>query len=184
MWAGPERPFGLRDSVLRSARGGERGVVGSFQEQVEFRAVELEPIDLAVFKFESADDRFRHVEVACGCSEWVVCAKRAVRLKPVLQRSRGDLDMRFAAHDALGIGQGVAQVEGGDCVEDDFEWIALVLARSSGCEVVKAFGAFISGLSRYPILRVEVSGFSRDSGIGCFVSCEGESRVGMRGFAV
>lgn len=162
----------------------ERAMVGIVQEQVELCAVELESVHLAVFKFVDMDDRLGCVLLACGCSETRICTEWPVSVEPVLECSGGDLDMRFAAHDALGIGQGVAQVEGGDCVEDDFEWIALVLARSSGCEVVKAFGAFISGLSRYPILRVEVSDFSRDSGIGCFVSCEGESRVGMRGFAV
>ena len=114
----------------------EGAMVGIVEEDVELCAVELESVDLAVFKFEYADDRFGCEESRAGASEPVICAKWTVGLEPVLERARWDFNVYFASHDALGVCQRVAEVERGDCVEDDFERIGFIFTRSAGGEVI------------------------------------------------
>ena len=114
----------------------EGAMVGMLEEDVELCAVELESVDLAVLKFEHADDRFGCEESRAGASEPVICAKWTVGLEPVLERARGDLYMRSVSHDALGVCQRVAEVERGDCVEDDFERIGFIFIGSAGGEVI------------------------------------------------
>ena len=82
------------------------------------------------------------MQLACGYSEAVICAKGTVRLQPVLECAGRDLDMRFAAHNSLGVREGVAKVEGGYCVENDFEWVCQVLVGSIG-EPVETFRALV-----------------------------------------
>lgn len=60
------------------------------EEQVEFGAVELEAVDLAVLKFECANDRVGRVKSAGGGSESIVRAERSIGLKPVLKGAGGD----------------------------------------------------------------------------------------------
>ena len=81
---------------------GERAMVGNFEEQLELGAMKLDAVKPAVFEFEGADDGAGLVEATGGTTEAVVCAKWPVCLQPVLECWRGNLDMRFAAHDALG----------------------------------------------------------------------------------
>ena len=59
-----------------------------------------------------------------------------------MECSSGDLNVGFPANDALGIGQRVAEVERGDCVEDDFERVCPVLIWSA-YKAVKALRTFV-----------------------------------------
>lgn len=104
--------------------------------------MELEAIDLSVLKLKSPDDGIGCEELCACAAEPVVCAERSVGLEPVLQRSRGNLDMGSSTGYALGVGEGVAEIESGDCVEDDPEWVCPVLVGSTG-EPVEAFRAFV-----------------------------------------
>jgi hypothetical protein len=81
----------------------EGAVVGMLEEDVELCAVELESVDLAVLKFEHSDERFGCEESRAGAAEAVICAKRPIRLSPVLERVRGNLNVCFASHHALGV---------------------------------------------------------------------------------
>lgn len=120
----------------------KRLVVRFGEEQVEFRSVELEAIDLAVLKFKSPDDGIGGKESCAGAAESMVCAEWSVGLEPVLERSRGNLDMGSSPGYALGVGKGVAEIERGDCVEDDSERVCSMLVGSAG-EAVQAFRAFV-----------------------------------------
>ena len=44
--------------------------------------------------------------------------------------------------DGSGFGDGVAEIEGGDCVEDEFEWVRAVFAGFFR-ESMQAFGALV-----------------------------------------
>lgn len=116
------------------------------EEQVEFGAVELEAVDLAVLKFECANDRVGRVKSAGGGSESIVRAERSIGLKPVLKGAGGDLDVRSFSHDPLAVGQGIAEIECGDCVEDYFERVCSVFVGTVS-EAVETLWAFIKLVS-------------------------------------
>lgn len=84
------------------------------EEQVEFRPVELEPVDLTMLKFERPKDCLGRVKAATSSSEPIVRGEWPVHLEPILKRAGGNLDVRSFAHDPLGVGEGGAQIKGGD----------------------------------------------------------------------
>ncbi len=81
----------------------EGAMVGILEEDVELCAVELEAIHLAVFEFERADDVRWWIESTGGSSKTRICAEGSVGLEPVLECARGDFNVCFAPHDALGV---------------------------------------------------------------------------------
>ena len=89
----------------------ERAVVRLVEEQVELSAMKLESINLAMLKFERTDDGLGSVKVAGSSSEARVGAEGAIRLEPLLERACGDLNVGLPTRYALGVGEGVAEVE-------------------------------------------------------------------------
>jgi hypothetical protein len=51
--------------------------------------------------------------------------------------------MSVPAHDSLRVREGVAEIECGDCVENDFEWIGFALPRRACRGVIQAFGTLV-----------------------------------------
>ena len=51
---------------------------------------------------------------------------------PVVERGYGDSDFVFAFHGCLGLCEGVAEVEVGECVEDEGCWVGGVLDDTVG----------------------------------------------------
>ena len=120
----------------------ESVVLGLIEEQVEFGAMKLETIDLAVLKFEAANDRVRRVQGRGDSTKPVVGAEWSVGLEPVLQRSSGNLNVGLPTHDALRVRQGMADIKYRDRVENGLERVCLVLIRAV-CEAVQTFRAFV-----------------------------------------
>ena len=100
----------------------------------------LEAVHLPVLEEAAGDDRARVEQPLAGGAEAEVRAKRPVGLEPGLDRACGDFHMGALAQDALGVREGIAEVEGRDRVEDRFQLVRAVLAGLSA-EAVQALRA-------------------------------------------
>ncbi len=97
-----------------------------------------------MFHREAADEGARREESVAGAAEPRIGRERLVGLQPGADGALREVKMGASAQDALGVGYGVAEVEGGDGVEDELEWVGSVSSRAGG-EAVLALGALEKG---------------------------------------
>ena len=102
--------------------------------------MDLMAIDLLMIEVDGPDDRLRSKEFLPIGSQARVGCERPVFCQPGTDRALGDVPVETCVQQSLGFGERVAEVERRDSLEDEPEWVRLVLRWSAG-ETVQAFGA-------------------------------------------
>ena len=100
----------------------------------------LKAMDLLMMKGMRADDELRAIELLDRSAQACVRREGPVFGEPGADGAFRDLTMETLAHNLLGFSERVAEIEGGDGVEDEFERIGSILAWFSA-EAVQAFRA-------------------------------------------
>jgi len=111
---------------------------GGLKRELELLVVYLEAVHLPVFQETAHDDRARIKQLFAGSAETGVGRGTSVGGQPGVDGAIGNIHVEAATEDGSSVGDGVAEIEGGDGIEDELEGIGSILA---GCasEAVQAF---------------------------------------------
>ena len=113
---------------------------GRSQRELELRVMYLEAVHLPVFEETAHDDRARIKQLFTDRAETGVGRGTSVGGQPGVDRTIRNIHVEAAAQAGSSVGDGVAEIEGGDGIEDEFEGIGSILAGFSG-EAMQAFRA-------------------------------------------
>ena len=100
----------------------------------------LEAVHLPMLEETAYDDRARIKQFFAGGAETGVGRETSVGGQPGVDRAVGNIHVEAAAQDGSSVGDGVAEVEGGDGIQDEFQGIGSTLAGLTG-EEMQAFRA-------------------------------------------
>src|SRR5712691_12328470 len=109
---------------------------GRSQREHELRVMYLEAVYLPVFEEAAHDNRAWIKQLFAGLTQSRV-RRDAVGGQPGVDGTVGNIHVEAAEEDGSTVGDGVAEIEGGDGVEDECERIGSILAGFSG-EAVQA----------------------------------------------
>jgi hypothetical protein len=115
---------------------------GRLHEKFELRPVHLKAIDLLMMKRMRADDEVRTAELPARGAQARIGCERPVFGEPGADGAFRDLAVETPAHELLGLGQRVAEIERRDGFEDHPERVGPVPARLAG-EAMQALGAAV-----------------------------------------
>ena len=118
----------------------EMAMDGRSHRELELRVMYLEAVHLPVSEETAHDNRARIKQFFAGGAETGVGRGTSVRGQPGVDGTVGNIHVEATAEDGSSVGDGVAEIEGGDGVEDEFEGIGSILAGFTG-EAVQAFRA-------------------------------------------
>src|SRR5579872_6481090 len=140
---------------MRKVHGNAREIVGepgdalafllflwmavAFEKQCELCLMHLEAVHLLVIERVATDDRFGREELAAVLPKARIRGERPMLGDPRTDRALRNVEVETAANDLLRFGEGVAEIERGDRVEDGLKRIGLVFACCSCREVMQAF---------------------------------------------
>ena len=100
----------------------------------------LEAVHLPVFEETAHDNRAWIKQLFAGCTQSRVRRDAPIGGQPGVDGAVGNIHVKAATQDGSSVGDGVAEIEGGDGIEDEFEGIGSILAGFPG-EAVQAFRA-------------------------------------------
>ena len=120
----------------------ERGIRRSFKKQLDFSPVDLVAIDLLVLEVDGTNDGVSAEELLPTSSQARVRRERPVLGQPGTDRALRYLEVEAVSHGLLGFGDGVAEIERRDRLENRSQWIGPVLSRLSS-KAMEAFGAAV-----------------------------------------
>ena len=103
----------------------------------------LEPIHLLVIEVDGMDECSGIVLLSRGRAQTGVRGELFVLGEPRTDGAFGYFSMEAPAQLLLRLGEGIAEVEGGECFENGLERVGLILSCVSRGEAVQAFAAFV-----------------------------------------
>ena len=113
---------------------------GRSQQELQLRVMYLEAVHLPVFQETAHDNRARIKQLFAGRTQSRVSREASVCGQPGVDCTVGNIHVEAATQAGSCVGDGVAEIEGGDGIEDEFEGIGSILAGFTG-EAVQAFRA-------------------------------------------
>src|SRR6266852_5966943 len=113
---------------------------GRSQRELQLRVMYLEAVHLPVFEETAHDYRARIKQLFAGRTQSRVSRDASIGSQPGVDGTVGNIHMETASENGSSVGDRVAEIEGGDGVEDEVERIGSILAGFSG-EAMQAFRA-------------------------------------------